>query len=173
MRALISALLALLLSAGSAATLPAQGEPVTVFVVRHAERAPGNPDPPLSRAGRTRALALDHLLADAGITAVFTSEFVRTRETADPLAKRLGVTPTRVDARDLKGLQDRIAALPAGSRALIVSHSNIVPLIVRGLTGVDVGELTENDYDRLYVVTIRGPGSGEVLLLHFGTPAGG
>lgn len=166
-------LLAATAAATPAALLPAQAPaPVTVFVVRHAEKGPENPDPSLNEAGRARADALAHVLGDAGVSAVFVTEFKRTRETAEPLARRLGRAATSLDARDVAGLVARLRALPPGTRALVVSHSNLVPAIVERLTGVKVGALTDADYDRLYVATLWPSGGGEVLYLHFGAPAG-
>jgi broad specificity phosphatase PhoE len=147
-------------------------EAVTVFVVRHAEKGPDEPDPSLTAAGAARASALAHALGDAGVTRIFVSQFKRTQETGSPLAARLGITPTVVDARDVAGLVAQLRALPAGTRAVVVSHSNLVPPIVERLTGQQVGDLTDADYDRLYVASVRPSGPGTVLYLHFGAPAG-
>ncbi len=163
--------LALLLAAG-AAPLAAQ-QPVTVFVVRHAEKGPETPDPSLTPEGVARAEALARVLAGAGVTHFYASEFKRTRETVAPAAAQAGATPTVVPARDLDGLVSRLRALPAGSRALVASHSNLVHLIAARLSGVQVPELTELDYDRLVVVTLLPGGGGEAVVLRYGAPSGG
>ncbi|MEO8449046.1 MAG: phosphoglycerate mutase family protein [Gemmatimonadota bacterium] len=154
---------------GSPGSLSAQEKPLTVFVVRHAEKGPGTPNPSLTRAGRTRARALAAVLKDAGIAAVFSSEFKRTQETGAPLAKALGIAAERLPAGKPDSLIGRLRALPAGSRALVVTHSNLVPVIVQKLGGGSVGELTDSDYDRLYVVTVKSDGSADVLYLHYGS----
>jgi len=143
----------------------------TVFLVRHAEKEASGADPSLTEAGRERAESLAALLADAGITAIFTSEFKRTQDTAAPLAKRLGLTVTVVPGKDLDALLSRVRALAPGGRALIVGHSNTVPALARRLTGVKVAELTDADYDRLYVATSGKEGQGEVVVLHYGGSA--
>ena len=61
-----------------------------VIVVRHAEKADQTPDSALSAKGQARARALADLLRGAGVTHVITSEFLRTRQTAAPLATALG-----------------------------------------------------------------------------------
>ncbi len=152
-------------------TLVAQERPTTVFVVRHAEKGAEGQDPSLTEAGRVRAGALAHLLGDAGVTAIFTSQFKRTIETGAPLASRAGVTPSVIGAGKNDELATAIRALPPGSRALVVSHSNLVPAIVEKLSGEKVGELTDLDYDRIYVVTLAPGGGGSVVYLHFGAPS--
>jgi len=46
-----------------------------VFLVRHADRLDQSEDSPLSQAGEERAQRLASLLKDAGITAIYTSQF--------------------------------------------------------------------------------------------------
>jgi broad specificity phosphatase PhoE len=161
---------ALLLSTLIAGRSFAQDQAVTVFVIRHAEKGPEQPDPSLTGAGTARATTLASLLADSKISAIFTSQFKRTRETAAPLAALAKVTVQVVDADKTDALITAIRTLGPGSRALVVSHSNLVPVIVERLSREKVGELTDADYDRLYVVTIR-PEGATVLLLHYGVPS--
>src|SRR6266513_6019376 len=102
--------LVLLVSIFVAVTL-ASAEPVVV-VVRHAEKqASTGKDPDLSPAGRARAEALARILKDSGITAIFTSEFKRTQETAGPTATSAHVTPTVVAAKDTAGLVAKLHQL--------------------------------------------------------------
>src|SRR3990172_10886646 len=82
-------------------TLAQGAGPVTVFVVRHAEKGPESPDPALTPAGQERARALARVLADASVLAVFVTEFKRTQETAEPLAAALGGGPTPLPAPPL------------------------------------------------------------------------
>lgn len=129
-----------------------------VFVVRHAERADpaagGRPmmasDPDLSDGGRARAQSLASALKDAGITAIFVTEFKRTQQTADPIAKALGIQPTIVTSKDAAGLAEKVNA--ATGNVLVVGHSNTVPDLI-GRLGVETPvKLTDADYDNLFVV---------------------
>jgi len=166
-----AALAAGLLIAGLGDAAAQDSGPITVFVVRHAEKASADPDPSLNEAGRERASALARVLGDAGITVMFSSEFKRTRETAAPLAAQLGIEPVVLDAGKSDELVARLASLPAGAKALVVSHSNLVPGIVQKLSGHGVAELADSDYDRLYVVTLWAGGRGSTLYLHYGAPS--
>src|SRR6185369_592218 len=65
--------------AGAAATLPkSEFKVTTVYLVRHAEKAAAPAaDPPLLEAGNKRAQELARTLGNAGIKAIFTSQFLR------------------------------------------------------------------------------------------------
>lgn len=129
-------------------SLSAQAQEI-VFLVRHAEKLDSSKDTALSPAGEARAKALAAKLKDAGITAIYTSEFRRTQETAKPLAEALGLTPKVHPANDSKGLLELLKK--EGGRALVVGHANTVPEMVR-LYGGKLGELREDEFDGLFVV---------------------
>lgn len=143
----------------------------TVFLVRHAERQAEGADPSLNDAGRARAKALADMLADAGITAIYTTEFHRTQETAAPLAEKLGIKVTAMPGKDLDGLIARVRELKPGGRALIVGHSNTVPAAASRLTGATTADMPDSEFNRLYVATFRGAGPGELVVLHYGANA--
>ncbi|HSK18003.1 MAG TPA: histidine phosphatase family protein [Longimicrobiales bacterium] len=128
----------------------------TVIVVRHAEKVDDSADPVLSDAGNARAEALADALADAGVSAIITTQFERTRRTAAPLGERVGVTPTVVAANGRTHVADvaaRVRELGPGT-VVVVGHSNTVPAIIRELGGPDVGEIPDSSYDHLFVLTL-------------------
>jgi len=144
--------------------------PVTVFVVRHAEKAADDPrDPTLTEAGQGRAQELARVLADAGVTTFLATEFKRTQMTVLPLASAANSQVTVIGAGNMDSLVTRLTALPPGSRALVASHSNLVHLIVKRLTGATVKPLEDTDYDRLYVLTLIGKGTGSAVVLRYGS----
>jgi broad specificity phosphatase PhoE len=131
-----------------------------VIVVRHAERADGSAtmsastDPELSEAGKARALKLAAMLADAGVAAIYTTEFRRTKDTAAPLAEKIGVKAEVVTSRDAKGLIAKIKAHTTGA-VLVVGHSNTVPEIVKALGGSAV-TMADNEFDSMFFVAANG-----------------
>ena len=151
-------------------SLAAQDAPRTVYVVRHAEKGPENPDPSLTDGGKRRAATLARVLMDAKVTALFASEFKRTQETLAPLGQAAGITTTVVSAGKMNDLITAISALPPGSSAVVASHSNLVHLIVERLTGQKMNMLTDADYDRLVVLTVEGDGRGRAVVLRYGEP---
>lgn len=143
-------------------------EPTVVYVLRHAERAEdGTNDPPISAAGEARARLLAHMLRDAGVERVHSTDYKRTRATAAPLAERLGVPVETYDGGDLAELAQRIRAV--GGRHLVVGHSNTTPDAVAALRGEPGPPIDEMEFDRLYVVTLTRDGAATVLL-RFGAP---
>ena len=137
-------------------------EPSIVFVVRHAEKQAEHGDPQLSDAGRKRAVALARLLAHAGVTHLFSTQYRRTRATLEPLAASLEIEVAVVDADALDEQVEILKALPGGSVAVVAGHSNTVPALVRGLGGklsgtkqTEHGEMIRSDaYDRLFAVVL-------------------
>ncbi len=105
------------------------------------------------------------MLKDANISAIFTTEFKRTQQTATPLAKALGLTIKTMPASDTKGLIEQVRA--AKGNVLIVGHSNTVPEIVKALgitTPVTVGD---TEFDNLFVITSSTTGGSSLLRLHY------
>ncbi len=63
-----------------------------IYIIRHAERDPGQ-NPPLNRKGEKRAQLIKEMLADSGITVIYTPDLIRNRQTAAPLARQLNIQP--------------------------------------------------------------------------------
>lgn len=150
----------------SAPATVAAAPPTTVILVRHAERA-GDPsgDPALTAAGETRAKALVPVLRDAGVNAIITTQYQRTRLTAQPTAEALGITPEVVAASG----QDHPAAVAryirekhAGHTVLVVGHSNTINAIAAALGAAHPGLIDDATYDNLYIVTV-GPEKSTIV----------
>lgn len=155
-----------------ASTTPAGA--TTVILVRHAEKVDGPGDVGLSPTGETRAQLLAETLADAGVDAVVTTQYRRTRETVEPLTTRSGIMPEVVPAGSsaIDAHLDAIAAAVGrlhGRTVLIVGHSNTIPLIARRL-GVAAPNLTDSEYDHLWIVTLRHGAEPSIVRAHYGAP---
>ncbi len=130
-----------------AAALPAGAQEV-LLLVRHAEKVDNTKDAALSAAGEARARALAFRLRDAGIAAIYTSEYQRTRKTAQPLAEALKLGGRVHPAKDTAGLVALLRKEPG--RALVVGHSNTLPEIARAY-GVELA-VADDEYDGLFVL---------------------
>jgi broad specificity phosphatase PhoE len=147
-----------------AASSWARAETVVVLV-RHGEKVDESRDADLSAAGRARALALAAMLEDAGIEAVYSTDYVRTRETARPTANRFSKP---VEIYDGDGLAAFAEALRArGGRVLVVGHSDTTPELVQHLGGNPGPPIASDEYDRMYVVTLSADGKASTLRLRF------
>jgi phosphohistidine phosphatase SixA len=114
---------------------------VRLFLVRHAEAAPGEPDDlrPLTGAGRTAARALGERLKAERPEAVLSSPLLRARETADAIARAVGLA-SEADERLAPGADaDAVTAAIAGrGEAVVVGHQPDCSEIVFALTGRQV-----------------------------------
>ena len=152
----------------------------TVFLVRHADKAEApREDPPLSEPGKLRAQELARILGGAGIKTIYTSQFLRTRQTAEPLAKLLGITinpltlsmsktnPREPSEQSIAEITSKIYE-HAGDTALVVGHSNTVPEVIKMLGGDVVPAIDEKNFDDLFIVTLHGKGKAKVVQLKYG-----
>jgi phosphohistidine phosphatase SixA len=151
----------------------------TVFLVRHAEKATTPPeDPPLTEAGNSRAQQLARMLERAGIKAIYTSQFLRTKQTAAPLAKSLGITPTlvpikmspsnprEISQQSFKDITGKILER-AGDAALVVGHSNTVPEVIKMLGADEAVTIDEKEFNDLFIVTVYAKGKARVARLKY------
>jgi broad specificity phosphatase PhoE len=166
-RAVMSVLLMALTTASG--LVADQSYPSVVYLVRHAEKMQTGPDPALSPAGNARAAELADVLKDAGIRRIFSTDFARTRDTARPLADRLGLA---IELYDWDRKEALVAELrTAGVRSLVVGHSNTTTELVAllgGTPGPGIDHQGEND--RLYILTLPSAGAVQTLLLRYGEP---
>jgi len=114
---------------------------VRLFLVRHAEAAPGEPDElrPLTSGGREAARALGEQLAahDVRPDAVLTSPLLRARETGAELARALEA-PVEPDERLAPGATaDSVLQLVRGrgTTVVVVGHQPDCGRIAAELTG--------------------------------------
>ena len=160
-------LLALALPATTPETPP---DATVVVVVRHAEKATDDPrDPTLTQAGTARAHALARRLEGARLDAAYATQYRRTQLTAAPAAAQAGIKiqVRPVDAANAASYGPALArdlrALPPGSTALVVGHSNTVPAIVAAIRGQRAADMPETQYDLYTVIVLDANGEGRVF----------
>ena len=147
-----------------------------VIVIRHAEKAGPSGDVPLSAIGEARARDLVALAREAGIAAVVTTQFLRTRQTAAPTVQALGITPDVVaSTADASEHARQIATLVReryqGRSVLIVGHSNTVPAIIAALGGPAMRDLCDSEYDRLFVLSLSEGAPPRLVQSRYGMPS--
>lgn len=137
-----------------------------IFIVRHAEKVDESKDAALSAAGTRRAEALASFLREAGVTAIYTTEFQRTTQTARPLAQALKIEPVSVTLPGIE-LATRLRRDHADSVVLVVGHSNTVPELLEALGHKEAVTIDQGDYSNLFVVVPRSSAAPLVLRLRY------
>ena len=173
---LLAAALLALPAAAAAQHDHSQAGPTTVIVVRHAEKSSANPadrDPELDAAGQARAQALAAAIRGAGVDAVITTQFKRTRMTAQVLVDSLKLTPEVVAAGGPNHVQEVAAAVRkhAGHTVLVVGHSNTVPAIIAALGGPRLADLCDSQYADMFVLVLDGSPQPPLFRSTYGTPS--
>ena len=143
----------------------------TVILIRHAEKIidPNNPDVDLSPAGQARAQEIVRMFGEAGVNAIYATQFKRTQETVKPLADKLGLPVTVVNSKGTAELLAQIRAQHSGQTIFIAGHNNTVPEIIAALGGPQYPTIPESEYDNLFIVTVYRTGKAKVVKLKYGS----
>jgi len=152
-------------------SLPHDSETI-IYLIRHAEpefppykETP--PNPRLNAVGLKRADQLIHVLKDAGITKIYSTNYNRTQETAQPLAEHLKIEVESYDPGDLLGFAAHMKN--SIGRILVSGHSNTTPALVQLLGGDPGKPINEkSEFDRLYVMILNPNQPVTTLLLRYG-----
>ena len=159
--ALFILLLAGLLSCKNNAAQTANAEtPVTeatYYLIRHADKERGpdaGTDPDLTAKGLARAEFWAQTLQDVDFDAVYSTDYVRTRKTALPVAQANDLPLTIYDAQNL--YDETFQQETAGKTVLVVGHSNTTPAFVNSILGEEkYGEIDDSVFGNLYIVKIK------------------
>jgi phosphohistidine phosphatase SixA len=167
-------LTALLIAAlvAAAVLIYQSAETTTIVIVRPGERPLGSiADPPLVIEGERRAERLAHLFGATGspgrITAIYVSAARRARQTAAPLASRLGLQPIVFQDDDPDAIAARALSEHRGETLMIVDNGSTVPQLVEALSGVKPAPVSDTEYGSIYIVSVPILGSAGVLQLHY------
>jgi phosphohistidine phosphatase SixA len=174
------------------AVAPAAAEETLLLIVRHAEKqdVAGNPD--LTARGLERAEALAEFAAEYPVGGVYSTDLCRTAQTAQPTAARFGMpiavqisgsSAAGLDACDPPITSSAILLDPAvsseadllswildqhaGQTVVIVGHSNTVPRML-GRLGLGPIEMTDDEYDRLFMVTYDSESGARMVETRYG-----
>lgn len=123
----------------------------TIIILRHADRLEEIDD--LSVAGYQRAERLKSMFVAQKINLLFSTNYIRTTKTIAPLAQAQQLETKLYESSSR--VVEKIKASTAET-IIIVGHSNTVPEIVKGLTGVDVPAIADDEFDNMFVVSMLG-----------------
>jgi 2,3-bisphosphoglycerate-dependent phosphoglycerate mutase len=134
------------------------------IIIRHAEKDTTladakmmASDPPLNSIGETRALSLVDKFKVHKINQIYSTNYIRTKTTAAPIAKAENLNIAIYDPRKLDTFATQLMSSENnGKTFLIVGHSNSSPKLVNLLIKKDqFKDLDEPIYDTYWIVTIK------------------
>lgn len=141
-------------------------EVTTYYLIRHAEKNRAdkdNKDPYLTIKGAERANHWAEVLSTANINMVFTTNYNRTKETAQPTANQNGLKLYMYDSS--KMYDEGFKFNTKGKNVLIVGHSNTTNVFANKILGeTKYGEIDDSNNSNLYIVTVSKNGATSVLL---------
>lgn len=153
----------------------AQSETI-IYLLRHAETTgppyeDNPPNPHLSEDGKARAAHLAYLLEHTGITHIYSTNYRRTMQTAQPLSEATGLPITPYNPGALGDFAAQLKQTPG--RHVVAGHSNTTPALVHALGG-DAGTPIDDasEYDRLYIVIVQPDGEVVTLQQRYGMAGG-
>jgi broad specificity phosphatase PhoE len=124
----------------------------TYYLIRHAEKKiSDNNDPELHEDGVTRAKQWANIFGSIKFDAIYSTDYIRTKETVRPTAERMGMTitlyePGRIDYEKFLGDTH-------GKNVLIVGHSNTIPSFVNKIIGKNkYGQIDDDNNGNLYII---------------------
>jgi len=138
--------------------LKAQSTNKTIVLVRHTEKDASvatNPDPDLSPAGKERAIRLMHFVKRFKPHEIFSTNYKRTRQTAEPIAAR---RKKQIQTYDASKPADIVATIMASDtdHNLIVGHSNTIPPLVNLFSKKEVfRNLLDAEYGVVWVIRMK------------------
>lgn len=144
-------------------------ETTTYYFIRHAEKDRSNPsekDAYLTQEGHQRAQDWSIILQHTPFDAVYSTDFNRTKETAQPTAdnNRLEIINYSVNT----GYDEAFKEATKGKTVLIVGHSNTIPDFVNAVIGHEkYNDIEDSNNGNLYIVTIiNGIASDQLLTIN-------
>ncbi|MDN3665121.1 histidine phosphatase family protein [Algibacter miyuki] len=128
----------------------------TIYLVRHAEKelSPDNrKNPSLSPCGVQRAESLSDFLEDVPLDAIYSTDYTRTKSTAQPTSIAKQIEVNIYNPSKLKDFAKSL--LESNEDALVVGHSNTTAALAGLLIGEKLETINEKTYNRVYQVVIH------------------
>ena len=138
----------------------------TFYLTRHAEKDrsdTSNRNPKLTKEGVERANNIAQLLSEEEIDAVYSTNYIRTVETAKPTANLFNKEIIIYDWNKFDA--EKMIQESLGKNVLIVGHSNTTPIVANKLLGTETyTEIDDANFSNFYIVTINSKERSSVLL---------
>ena len=128
----------------------------TFYFIRHAEKDRSdktNRNPELTDVGHQRAKKWSEVFSNINFDAVYSTNYNRTKQTAQPSATKNELEVSIYDPRNLDGAA--FIKNNAGKTVLVVGHSNTTPSFVNAVINQKkYDQIDDSNNANLYIVTI-------------------
>ncbi len=130
----------------------------TLILVRHAEKMSDSDDPGLTQQGELRAKKLYEMVLMADISAIYSTDYTRTKETVKKVSEGVNVPVGIYTPAPDREETERWIEKHSGETVLVSGHSNTIPTIANNLLGYTHFEdvFDESDYENLLIITVNG-----------------
>ena len=129
---------------------------VTVYLIRHAEKAGGN-NPDLTLEGQSRAQKLAHFFEEIRLDDIYSTDTRRTLQTVEPLSQSQRLRVQKYEGDKLDQLTRRLLRGRKGGTFLVVGHADTTPKLAGLLTNSPpLPQFGDNDYDNLWMIIYAG-----------------
>lgn len=144
-------------------------ETTTFILVRHAEKASdGTSDPALTEVGMARAEYILSLFQQANITAIYSTDYKRTKLTVAPIAEAKSKEVTSYDPGELEDFSHILLKDNSGGMVIISGHSNTTPALANLLLAEEkFKQFEDDDYGNLLIITTSGNSRAKLLHLRY------
>ncbi|MBN4084738.1 histidine phosphatase family protein [Flavobacteriaceae bacterium AH-315-B10] len=142
-------------------------ETTTYYFIRHAEKDRSdvtNKNPNLIQKGIFRAAKWSYVLEHVKFDAVYSTDYNRTKQTAQPTAEKNNLEITIYNSSGFNS--EEFIKNTKGKTVLIVGHSNTTPMFVNAVIGNQkYKSIDDSNNANLYIVTISSTGEVSDTLL--------
>lgn len=138
----------------------------TIYLVRHAEKEvsdKNNSDPALTACGVERAQSLSVFFDQIEFDKIYSSDYIRTKNTALPTAQLKDKELILYNPGDLDTFSKEL--LERKEDALVVGHSNTTGVLAGLLCDQKIDPFDESIYNRIYQVVISKK-TGHLFVYH-------
>ncbi|MBA6151162.1 SixA phosphatase family protein [Gelidibacter maritimus] len=155
-----------LLATNAFAQEETHSEITTYYFIRHAEKDRSDPtekDAHLTEEGHQRAQNWSIIFQNVPFDAIYSTNFNRTKETAQPTAdnNRLEINTYPVT----NSYDDTFIKATKGKTILVVGHSNTIPDFVNNVIGHEkYNDIEDTNNGNLFIITIIDGVSSDMLL---------
>ncbi len=143
-----------------------QEEIFTIYLIRHAEKdlfSQNSYDPGLTECGQKRAESIRLFFESIALDKIYSTNFIRTKNTAQPTASSKNLEITLYDSESLDDLAKRL--IENKEDVLVVGHNNTTAVLAGLLVGEKLEDIDLDVYNQIYQVVICRK-SGKLQLFH-------